>query len=310
MHNPSDITLEQYLTAKRTVDDRALNRGVFAQLHAELARFERPRLLEIGAGTGTMVARLCEWSLFRSAEYTLLDVNAEGLATARAWLTGWAESTGRDITASADSLHIQGSEGDVQVRFVNAELGAYLAQSNRDAGVDLLIANAFLDLVDIPSFLPSLFALLAPTGLFWFTINFDGETIFLPEQELDREVMRLYHLGMDERVLHGRSGGDSKTGRKLFPYLRAAGAEVLAAGSSDWVVFARHGSYLNDEALFLHYIVQTVDEALSLRPELDQVAFANWIKTRHDEVERGELVYIAHQLDFLGRPGPHARSQA
>jgi SAM-dependent methyltransferase len=307
VHHPSDITLEQYLTAKRTVDDRALNRGVFEQLRAELAHLERPRLLEIGAGTGTMVARLCEWGLFPNAEYTLLDVNAAGLATARAWLTEWATSTGRNVVTAADSLHIQGGGGAVQVRFVNAELGAYLALSHQDAGVDLLIANAFLDLVDIPKFLPLLFALLAPTGLFWFTINFDGETIFLPERELDSEVMHLYHRGMDERVLHGRPGGDSKTGRKLFSYLRAAGAEVVASGSSDWVVFASDGAYLSDEALFLHYIVQTVDEALSVRPELDQCAFANWIKARHAEIERGELVYIAHQLDFLGRPGRRAR---
>jgi hypothetical protein len=30
-------------------------------------------------------------------------------------------------------------------------------------------------------------------------------------------------------------------------------------------------------------------------------AFDRWIEVRHAQIERGELVYIAHQLDFAGR---------
>jgi hypothetical protein len=48
-----------YLLAKRTVDDRALHRGVFDRLRSELP--PRPRILEIGAGAGTMVARALDW---------------------------------------------------------------------------------------------------------------------------------------------------------------------------------------------------------------------------------------------------------
>jgi hypothetical protein len=34
---------------------------------------------------------------------------------------------------------------------------------------------------------------------------------------------------------------------------------------------------------------------------LDAVEFADWIQKRRAQIERGELVYIAHQMDFLAR---------
>jgi hypothetical protein len=287
------VSSSRYLLAKRTVDDRALHRGVFA----ELARLvpPRPRVLEIGAGAGTMVARGVEWGLFTEADYTLLDVDADCLATARSWLAGWAAATGRRCEETADGLRL--GPGPVTVRLVEDELSAYL-QRAPGPPADLLIANAFLDLVEVPVFLPTLLALVAEGGLFWFTINFDGETIFLPEHPFDGVLMAAYHRDMDERVRYGRPAGDSKTGRRLFGHLRAAGAEVLAAGSSDWVVFP---PYPADEATFLHHIVGTIDESLSVRPDVDGAALAAWVELRHQQIERAELTYIAHQLDFCGR---------
>jgi hypothetical protein len=282
-----------YLLAKRTVDDRALHRGVFDRLKGELPA--RPRVMEIGAGAGTMVARAVEWGLFREADYTLLDVDADCLATARRWLAEWGAARGA-CEEAADTLRL----GAVTVRLVEAELGAYLQQPGREP-VDLLVANAFLDLVDVPAFLPALLSLVAPGGLCWFTINFDGETIFLPEHPDDAALMAAYHRDMDERVRYGRPAGDSKTGRRLFGHLAHAGVELLAAGSSDWVVFPGQGRYPADEGYFLHHIVDTIRQSLSLRPEVDQQALARWIDLRVRQIEEGALVYLAHQLDFLGR---------
>ena len=50
----------RYLAAKTTVDDRALNRHVLAEL-CRLMPAGAPRVLEVGAGLGTMVARLMDW---------------------------------------------------------------------------------------------------------------------------------------------------------------------------------------------------------------------------------------------------------
>jgi hypothetical protein len=54
----------RYLAAKTTVDDRALNRHVLAELR-RLMPAGAPRVLEVGAGLGTMVARLMDWGVGR-----------------------------------------------------------------------------------------------------------------------------------------------------------------------------------------------------------------------------------------------------
>ena len=70
----------------------------------------------------------------------------------------------------------------------------------------MLIANAVLDLVDVPAILPGLLRLLVPGGVYWFTINYDGESIFAPGHPHDDQVLQAYHRDMDERVRYGRPG--------------------------------------------------------------------------------------------------------
>jgi len=66
-------------------------------------------------------------------------------------------------------------------------------------------------------------------------------------------------------------------------------------------VFAAPEGYPGDEEFFMHFIVHTIGSALEDHPGLDRKKFSEWIETRHAQVEQGRLVYIAHQLDFLGR---------
>jgi hypothetical protein len=118
--------------------------------------------------------------------------------------------------------------------------------------------------------------------------------------------MQAYHRDMDERIRHGRPAGESRTGRRLFHYLRAAGAPALAAGSSDWVVSAGpDGNYPGDEAYFLRSILNTIQNALRDRHDrVEPADLADWLAERSRQLAAGELVYIAHQLDFVGRsPG-------
>ena len=84
------------------------------------------------------------------------------------------------------------------MRLVHAELGGYL-EAAHGALADVLIANAVLDLVDVPAVLPGLLRLLVPGGVYWFTINYDGESIFEPGHPLRRPG----HAGLPPR--HGRA---------------------------------------------------------------------------------------------------------
>jgi SAM-dependent methyltransferase len=290
----------RYLAAKTTVDDRALNQHVLAELR-RLMPAGGPRVLEVGAGLGTMVARLMDWGVAGTGEYILLDADRQLLDDSRRWLRDWAAA--RDLRSDLlpDGLRV----GDLRVRLEHAELGGYL-EAEHGALADVLIANAVLDLVDVPAILPGLLRLLVPGGVYWFTINYDGESIFAPGHPHDDQVMRAYHRDMDERVRYGRPAGESRTGRRLFHYLRAAGAPALAAGASDWVVSAGpDGSYPGDEAYFLRSILGTIQNALRTRPDrVEPADLADWLAVRGRQLAAGELVYIAHQLDFVGRsPG-------
>jgi SAM-dependent methyltransferase len=290
----------RYLAAKTTVDDRALNRHVLAELR-RLMPAGPPRVLEVGAGLGTMVARLLDWDAIGAGEYILLDADRQLLDCSRRWLCDWAAARGLRSDLRPDGLQV----GDLRVRLVHAELGRYL-EAGHGALADVLIAHAVLDLVDVPAVLPGLLRLLIPGGVYWFTINYDGESIFVPGHPHDDQVMQAYHRDMDERVRYGRPAGDSRTGRRLFHYLRDAGAPALAAGSSDWVVSAGpDGKYPDDEAYFLRSILSTIQNALRSREDrVEPADLGDWLAARGQQLAAGELVYIAHQLDFVGRsPG-------
>jgi SAM-dependent methyltransferase len=290
----------RYLAAKATVDDRALNRQVLAEL-GRLMPAGAPRVLEVGAGLGTMVARLMDWDAIVAGEYILLDADRQLLDGSRRWLRDWAAARGLRCDRLPDGLRV----GDLRVRLLHAELGSYL-EAAHGAPADVLIANAVLDLVDVPAVLPGLMRLLVPGGVYWFTVNYDGESIFEPGHPHDDQIMRAYHRDMDERFRYGRSAGESRTGRHLFHWLRAAGAPALAAGSSDWVVHAGpDGTYPGDEAYFLRSILNTIRNALRNREErVEPADLADWLAERGRQLAAGELVYIAHQLDFVGRsPG-------
>jgi SAM-dependent methyltransferase len=290
----------RYLAAKTTVDDRALNRQVLAELR-RLMPAGAPRVLEIGAGLGTMVTRLLDWGVVGAGEYVLLDADRQLLDCSRRWLRDWAAARSVRSDLLPDGLQV----GDLRVRLVHAELGSYL-EAAHGAAADVLIANAVLDLVDVPAVLPGLLQLVAPGGVYWFTINYDGESIFEPGHPHDDQVMLAYHRDMDERIRYGRPAGESRTGRGLFHHLLTAGAPALAAGSSDWVVYpAPGGNYPADEAYFLRSILNTIRDALQNRQDhVEPADLADWLAVRYRQLAAGELVYIAHQLDFVGRsPG-------
>jgi hypothetical protein len=90
-------------------------------------------------------------------------------------------------------------------------------------------------------------------------------------------------------------------GRNLFDHLQTVDAEILAAGASDWVVYAKNGIYPADEKYFLQFILYFLETSLKDGEELDGNTLKQWLAKRHEQIDCGELVYIAHQMDFLVR---------
>jgi SAM-dependent methyltransferase len=297
----------EYLESKRTVDDRALNQHVVSTLQFELQSIddqEPLNILEIGAGIGTMITRLLNWGILPTTRYTAVDIDLELIKEGRRRLGRYAlENSLVPGCGLAREILLQSGSRELSVNFVTADVLEYCQRESASNSYDLLIAHAFLDLLDLPTALPMLLDVLKPSGLAYFSLVFDGVTHFEPSLDpaLDAQIESLYHQTMDERVINGKPSGDRHSGRHLISELLKNDTEVLAAGASDWLVHPKSGRYPAQEGRFLHHILDTLKSALDGRQELDPNAFSAWLQERRNQVDTGQLIYLAHQLDVLGR---------
>jgi len=288
-----NFSFPQYLLSKQSVDDRALNKDLLSALRENLPP-QPIRIIEVGAGIGTMLRRLIRWEVVQRAEYVLVDEMAENIEYASAWIPQFATEAGLSVERNGENqLKILGEGHDIQIQLEQADVFDFIQKNNEPA--DLLITHAFLDLLPMPESLTGLMSLT--NDLAWMTINFDGVTTFEPtiDTALDDKIEQLYHQTMDTRP----TGGDSKSGRHLFKHLQDMGVHILSAGASDWVVYGQGGKYKDDEAYFLNCILHFFEESLTSHEELNANSFIDWMEKRREQIKRGELVYIAHQMDFL-----------
>ena len=301
MPEPDAYSTPRYLDAKKTVDARALNRRVWAQFVERLSGRSAPiEVLEVGAGVGATVERVVEALEDTSAgplHYTVVDIEPDTVAAAQARLREWAEHRGYTVSGQERQTWT-GGPMDVTVRFVPADLFE-VASTQAPGAFDALVAQAVFDLLDVPAALRALRPLLRTGGLWYLPIHFDGVTAFEPPVDpvLDARIERLYHESMAGTPDDETAG--MHCGRRLLTHLPAAGLPLLDAGSSDWVVLPRDGAYPGDEAYFLHHILHFVEAELSGHPDLEAAAVADWLRTRRRQIDEGELIYIAHQLDVL-----------
>lgn len=289
---------QRYLRAKRTVDDRALDRRLVAQLRDSLAGRvadgETVSVLELGAGIGTMVTRFLEWDVLpaTAVHYTTVDLEQANVDAVSEQLRNWA--SGRPVTVDSANgrVTLSGAEREVTVEPVAADAVEYVETTRAD--YDLLVTAALLDIVDdVP--LSTFLGALDTGGLYYFPLTFDGATRFRPHHPHDSAVERAYHEHMDTK-----SGGNSRAGDSaLIELQQLPGVSVDAAGS-DWVVTPNDDGYPADEAYFLEFILGTIERAVGERDETAET-LQPWLRTRREQLETDQLVYITHQLDMLGR---------
>lgn len=305
----TDTDFHRYLAAKRRVDDRGLDRRLLERLSAGLAKetgdTDTLRVVEVGAGVGTMVERLLEWDLLPPGRtrYTAVDVDPDNVAAIRDRLTAWAAD--RDVTAADtdDGLRLADGERTVLVEPVAAEATAYLGtgvdgtdRTDRQEP-DLLVGMALLDVLGLDR-LADLLAGLAPGGWYYFPVTFDGATRFTPAHPADRVVERYYHRHMDRKP-----GGDSHAGTHALGRLQTmARVGWVDVAGSDWAVRPVEGSYPGDEAYVIRHVLATVEEAVGevTGPGFEST-LSGWLDCRRRQLDAGDLAYTTHQVDLLGR---------
>ncbi|WP_436343282.1 class I SAM-dependent methyltransferase [Natronorubrum sp. FCH18a] len=323
-------SIQSYLEAKRSVDDRALNRRVLERFTAELSgRPEPVRILELGCGVGTMIARLAEWgSLPARVSYRAVDRDAASIERARELVPAWLEASGYTVDRSESATGETVGDGvpksttlvarPVDAKDSRTDTSADRSAANADRSDarleitlevadafeiedegDAVVAAALLDIVALEDAVPAVADLLADDGLCYAPITYDGATTFAPRDRLDERIEAQYHRHMDDI----RDEGSSRAGSALVATLPRHGWDVLAAGGSDWLVRSVEGSYPGDERAVVARVLETMADALEAvpSPELDAGARWRWFDRRWRELEDGDLVYVAHNLDVLAR---------
>lgn len=283
-----------YLTAKRTVDDRALDQSVLGAFADALADSEAPHLLEVGAGTGTMVARLAGRGLLPGGTtYLAVDRDRAHVEAARERVPDWLARSGYTVEESEDGLVASRDGRTLRVEFAVADA------FDVDVRTDAIVAGAFLDLVALPDGIEQLTALFDDGGLLYAPITFDGLTGFVPGHPADEAVVRAYHRHMEWRD----QPGAPDAGRRVLEAVPELGGAVVAVGGSDWIIRPRDGSYPAGERAVLEHLLSTVLGAVR---ELDDPApspesLAEWERRRRAQLDRAELTFLAHNLDVLAR---------
>ena len=293
-------SFQRYLRAKRTVDDRALDRRVVGRLREAVrdraaATTEPFRVVDAGAGIGTMLTRAVEWDLLPDGniEYVAVDIDGENIDAIRSHVEQWAN--GREtIRLGSDPFSIETAQQSITVRTVVDDVVTHAGKM--DPTADLLVGVALLDLVEFEE-LGTLLGCLASGGLCYFPITFDGATRFRPRHPADDLIESRYHDHMDQKP-----GGNSQAGGDVLTAVqRMERATLLDAGGSDWIVRPIDGEYPSDEAYFLRHIVDSVESAVGELAGEDLPELNDWLDQRRAQIDDGELLYLTHQLDVLGR---------
>ncbi len=306
----------RYLSVKKAVDDRSLNRRVWERLGRALRtrRGGRPvRIVELGGGIGTMLERMVERRLCRSMVYRLVEREPAFVATflerlpRRCRRRGWRLSPGKD-----GGLRVFGEGVAADVSVACADLREVVASPEERGRWDVVMAHGVMDLVDIGSVLPGCAGLTGPGGLLFLTLNYDGRTGWTPSwpDDFEEELLERYHLTMDRRTAGGDPSGTRRSGHRLLEVAHRLGLERLAAGSSDWLVRPAGGRYRDGEEAFLEAILDTISGALDRDPALDPRRFALWLELRREALRAGRLGFAARNLDVLFRvPGKAAGAE-
>lgn len=297
---PDTYSYTRYLEAKRSVDDRALHPRVWERFIKELEDRSPLRIFEMGGGVGSTALRIIDALQTRSVEtieYEMMDLRPGNIDAARQRLSDWGRENGFDVYGANDRVVLQGSELDVSVLL---RVGDALADDHTPTqAYDAIVAQAVLDIVPVASTL-SRFAAWSNEGALWyFPIHFNGVTAFEPvlDSALDAQIERLYHESMNDG-----EGGGAQTGRHLLQHIKDAGARLVDAGGSDWIVSSRSkkGKYPHEEKYFLYHILSFINKEMQRRPEIQSSRYEEWLSARKEQIRKGELTFLAHNIDVLG----------
>jgi hypothetical protein len=286
-----------YLSAKKSVDDKSLNQAVWSKLinsiKAQQNKSGPMHILEIGAGIGTMIERFLEADLLTDCHYTAIEMESPFREVAFNRLKNWAilnnfsfdEINKEKITLTCDGKNLE-------LNWVITDVLNYHEMANKNTH-DLLIGHAIIDLLPVPQCMPTLLDYLKPGATFYFSLNFSGTTQFIPAHPFDEKISAAYHQDMDNRFPQLK-WQPSQTGVMLGNWLTTQGHTIIEQGLSDWNL-PLSDLEPDTNRLFINNILDTIENALKNLPGLEE-----WLKTRRTQLKTRELQLLVTNQDYLG----------
>lgn len=293
--------LEEFLQAKFPLDQRSLNQHVWEIFAALTAQYKPLNVLDVGTGTGSMLRRLIQIHQCGTLTLTGLDRDADLLRTAARNIADLLQQGG--FTLDPEAPHPAAWKQQHTIEFI--PICAALADLVGDAShYHMITAHAFMDLVPLAPCLTRFNDWLRPGGVFYGTINYDGETVIFPpyhDTDFEDRILAEYDASMERRRERGEATGGAQCGRRLYRALQQSGFQVIAYGSSDWNITPVAGSYRDDDRVVLHYLLQWIFGEAEQNPAIDTKQLTAWRQCRQRQLANGELGIIIHQVDILAR---------
>jgi len=277
-----------WLALREPYDAAARSPALAALLSAALP--DRPRILDLGAGAGSLFRWLAP-IIGRDQHWTLVDADPALLDLGLRVTLAWAWGNGWPADETADGLTISADTGTWRVRPLLLDL--------RDApqglplrSADAVVCSALCDLVSRGFVLRMAAALNVP---FYATLNVYGHDAWLPADPADRLVAAGFRRDQGRDKGFGRALG-AEAPAALMSAFRDAGFGVFAA-PSEW---RSHGRC--DLAMAEALIRGHSDAAAAARPARRRAAMA-WRGRRLRAALSGRLAIRILHRDILAIPG-------
>lgn len=275
-----------WLALREGFDARA--RSVDLALRLSAALPARPRLLDLGCGTGSLFRWLAP-IIGRAQAWVFADADAALLDRALDDTQDWAQDLGLTVTNPGRALLIHAPGGAWRIETRRVDLAAPLSALPL-AQIDAVTCSALLDLVSA-AWIERFCAVLRVPLL--ACLNVDGRDSFLPSHPSDRLVRNGFRRDQSRDKGFGRALGPLAPA-VLVAALSSRGFDVRMA-ASDWRIGQDAGAML-DELVLGHA------GAALRQPGARQAAIDDWTDDRMAQARRGRLAIRIGHRDCLALP--------
>jgi SAM-dependent methyltransferase len=292
----------EWLDLREPFDAFARNEALADALVAVLPA--RPRLLDLGAGTGSLLRWLAP-RIGRPQAWTLVDADRLLLEAAFDTIADRAEQVGYAVTVpNKRTLLVHAPGGAWRIETLVADL-VEAPQNLPLPNTDAVVCSALCDLVSRAWLARLAAALRVP---FYASLNVDGRDRWMPPHPADAAIAAAFRRDQArDKGFGGAALGPAATAAIAATF--AARGFTVRSAPSDWLARPRGAAHplLREHAgRVLTALVLGHAEAARAAPPRGHARREAWLDTRLDQIAIGNLAARIGHRDVLALPGKPA----